>query len=75
MQMDKVSEQEDLAMKEAAAKDAGRIIKDEADEIIKVELSTYNRYMKFAGGWCIVVIFILIMSSSIIAQLVGNYYT
>lgn len=65
--MDKVSEQEDLALKEMAAKDAGRIITDEADEIIKVELSTYNRYMNFAGGWCVVVIFVFLMAGTIFA--------
>lgn len=35
----------------------GRIIRDEQDEIVKVEWKSYKKYFAFAGG-CSIVIFI-----------------
>ena len=60
-QLDKVSEAEDMALKENAAKQAGRIINDEQDEIVKVEMQSYAKYFKFAGGWWVIIIFNIIM--------------
>ena len=34
-------------------KDDGRIIKDENEEIINVDMGTYKNLMKRAGGWCL----------------------
>ena len=73
--MDQISEVEDMALKEAAAKQAGRIITDEQDEIVKVELESYAKYFRFAGGWCVIIPFNLIMITFIGCQLVANFYT
>ena len=70
------SEVEDIVRKDAAdTKGDGRIIKDEQDEIIKVDWITYKKYFRFAGGWGIFlslnILVILITSISMIA----NFYT
>ena len=74
-QLDKVSEAEDMALKENAAKQAGRIINDEQDEIVKVEMQSYAKYFKFAGGWWVIIIFNIIMMFFIACQMAGNYFT
>ena len=70
------SEVEEIVLKDAVdAKNDGRILKDEQDEIIKVDWATYKKYFRFAGGWGIFVslniLVILITSISMIA----NFYT
>ena len=74
-QLDKVSEMEDMVLKENAAKQAGRIIKDEQDEIVKVEFESYAKYFRFAGGWPVIVIFTFLMVGFILCQLAANFYT
>ena len=73
--MDKVSEMEDMALKDASAKQAGRIIRDEQDEIVKVELESYRKYFRFAGGCSVIVIFNLIMMTFVFVGFAANYYT
>lgn len=60
-----MSEVEDMVLKETAAKKAGRIMNDEMNEIIKVELHSYKRYLKYAGGWKVAVAFNLILMAFI----------
>lgn len=73
--LDKQSEQEDMVLKENAAKQSGRIIRDEQDEIIKVQWESYKKYYRLAGGFCIVLALNLTIISFIGCQLVANYYT
>lgn len=73
--LDKVSEAEDLVLKENAAKQAGRIINDEQNEIIKVEFESYRKYLKFAGGCSVAIIFNFLIMTFIFLQLGANFYT
>lgn len=74
-QLDKVSNTEDMVMKEAAAKQAGKIISDEQDEIVGVAFETYAKYFSYAGGWCVIIVFNLLMLGFISLQMAGNYFT
>ena len=62
-------------LKELEAKEKGRIIKDEQDEIIKVQWESYKKYYRLAGGFLTVLVLNLTIWSFIFAQLVANYYT
>ena len=73
--LDKVSQVEDMVLKENAAKEAGRIINDEQDEIVKVEMETYAKYFRYAGGWCVIIIYCLILICFISCQMASNYLT
>jgi hypothetical protein len=64
-----------MVLKEATAKEAGRIIYDEQDEIIKVSWASYARYIDFAGGWGIVFLLNFICVCFITVQFFCNYYT
>lgn len=68
------SETEDAILKENAAKEAGRIIKDEQDEIIKVSLDSYKNYFKFAGGWPIIIFLNFLFLLLITMQAASNYF-
>jgi len=48
---------------------------DEQDEIVKVELESYRKYFRFAGGCGVAIIFNFMVMLFIFLQLGGNYYT
>ena len=62
-------------MKEAAAKQAGKIISDEQDEIVGVAFETYAKYFSYAGGWCVIIVINLLLLGFISLQMAGNYFT
>ena len=53
---------------------AGRIIKDEQDEVVEVTWATYMMYFKLAGGWKLLVplniMFALYIGSTVMANFV-----
>ena len=71
---DKSSEAEDAMLKDSAAKEVGRIIRDEQDEIIKVEWASYRKYIKYAGGCGIILALNLILLTFIFCSMASNYY-
>ena len=62
-----------MVMKENAAKEAGRIMTDEQNEIVKVEFQSYKNYFKYAGGICTIFIVNFIILIFIFGQMYGSY--
>ena len=52
---DRERDANDAAEKEVTAKDKGKIIKDEQDEIVQVQMKSFARYFNYAGGWCLLI--------------------
>lgn len=72
---DKERDGGDAAREEANAKDKGRIIKDEQDEIVKVEWPSFKRYFNYAGGWCLLIPYMIVLIIFIVVGLAITYYT
>ena len=53
----------------------GRIIQDEGEETVNVEISSYARLIKMGGGFCILFILQLVMCLFVFSQIAGDFMT
>ena len=72
---DKDLDTKDVAKEEANTKDKGRIIKDEQDEIVSVQFTSFQRYFRYAGGWLVFIPYLILLTIYIVVGLAINFYT
>lgn len=72
---DRERDANDAAEKEVTAKDKGKIIKDEQDEIVQVQMKSFARYFNYAGGWCLLIPYLIILVAFIIVSLAITFFT
>ena len=64
----------DAVEKDIQAREKGKIIKDEQDEIVKVQFASFQRYFKYAGGFWLLIPYLILLSIFIFIGMAINYY-